>query len=101
VGEGSIGFFYKGMGWETGDASGGWGGFGGSPAAVGFGDGAGNAEVLQGSMANGIAAAVQNRHIWFDQNLTPVPHVPDGGTTAGMLGLALGGLAMLRRRLSI
>src|SRR5262245_35208802 len=42
AGEGAIGFFYKGMQWETGDASGGSGGFGGTPAAVGFGDGAGN-----------------------------------------------------------
>jgi hypothetical protein len=49
AGEGAIGFFYKTMQWETGDASGGSGGFGGTPAAVGFGDGAGNGEVLAGS----------------------------------------------------
>jgi hypothetical protein len=66
AGEGQIGFFYKGMQWETGDASGGSGGFGGTPGAVGFGDGAGNGEVLQGSTANGIAASVANHHIWFD-----------------------------------
>jgi len=54
------------MQWETGDASGGSGGFGGTPGAVGFGDGAGNGEVLQGSTANGIAASVANHHIWFD-----------------------------------
>ena len=39
VGEGQIGFYWNTMGWETGDASGGSGGFGGTPAAVGFGDG--------------------------------------------------------------
>ena len=66
AGEGQIGFFYKGMGWETGDASGGSGGFGGTPGAVGFGDGAGNGQVLAGSTQNGIAAAVANHHIWFN-----------------------------------
>lgn len=98
VGEGAIGFFYRGMGWETGDASGGIGGFGGTPGAVGFGDGLGNGEVLQGSTADGIAAAVSRHHIWFDPNLVPIP-APDSGTTLGLLGLALGGLAILRRRL--
>lgn len=71
-GEGSIGFFYKTMQWETGDASGGSGGFGGTPAAVGFGDGAGNGEVLAGSIQNGISGVVNDHHIWFNQNLIPV-----------------------------
>jgi hypothetical protein len=38
VGEGSIGFFYKTMGWEQTDTS--------QVAATGFGDGLGNGEVL-------------------------------------------------------
>ena len=49
--EGQIGFFWTTMQWETGDASGGSNGFGGDPAAVGFGDGLGNGQVLQGSTA--------------------------------------------------
>ena len=73
AGEGTIGFFYKGMQWETGDASGGTGGFGGTPAAVGFGDGASNGEVLQGSIQNGISGVVNDHHIWFDVNLQPIP----------------------------
>ena len=68
-GEGRIGFFYKNMQWETGDASGGSGGFGGTPAAVGFGDGQSNGEVLQGSTQTGISRVVSNHHIWFDQHL--------------------------------
>jgi len=75
-GEGAIGFFWKGMQWETGDASGGSNGFGGTPGAVGFGDGASNGEILQGSIQNGIAAVVQNHQIWFDPNLQPIPPIP-------------------------
>ena len=56
------------MQWETGDASGGSGGFGGTPAAVGFGDGAGNGQVLQGSTADGIASIVNDEEIWFNVN---------------------------------
>jgi hypothetical protein len=98
AGEGAIGFFYKGMQWETGDASGGSGGFGGTPAAVGFGDGLSNGEVLQGSIQNGIAAVVNDEHLWFDPNLEPVSGTLEPtpepmtlvlfGTTAAGLGLA-------------
>lgn len=93
AGEGRIGFFYKTMQWETGDASGGNLGFGGKPAAVGFGDGISNGEVLEGSIQAGISQAVSNHHIWFDQPASPVP-LPAavwlfGSGLASLLGLTL------------
>lgn len=103
-GEGQIGFFYTTMQWETGDASGGNGGFGGTPAAVGFGDGAGNGQVLQGSTQNGISSVVNDEHIWFDLSATGVPitpppptATPEPGTWTMMTG-ALFGMACLHRR---
>ncbi|MGZ6290865.1 MAG: hypothetical protein ACXWMK_01585 [Syntrophales bacterium] len=56
------------MQWETGDASGGSGGFGGTPAAVGFGDGLTNVQILEGSIQNGVSGIVNNEKLWF--NLT-------------------------------
>jgi PEP-CTERM motif len=104
-GEGSIGFFYKTMQWETGDASGGTGGFGGTPAAVGFGNGAGDGQVLQGSLASGISSAVNNHHAWFNlSGGVPVP-VPPGPTPvpepASLLLLGSGAalLLALKRRM--
>ncbi|MEO6659336.1 MAG: nidogen-like domain-containing protein [Burkholderiaceae bacterium] len=92
VGEGSIGFFYKSMPWEHTDTS--------TTAAVGFGDGAGNSEVLAGSNTTGLNQVVQDHYIWFDQNLAPVPPVnavPEPGTYALMLA-GLGVLGMVARR---
>lgn len=101
VGEGSIGFFYKTMQWETGDASGGTGGFGGSEAAVGFGDGQSNGKVIQGSLEPGISSALNNHHIWFDPNLAPIPP-PDAAvpepTTMLLVGSGLVTLAARVRR---
>jgi len=99
AGEGQIGFFWNTMQWETGDASGGSGGLGGTPAAVGFGDGQSNGFILQGSTANGISGIVNDHFIWFNLSASgtpiavppPVSAVPEPETYA----LMFGGLAML------
>lgn len=57
-GEGQIGFFYTTMGWESTDTS--------QVSAIGFGDGNGNGQVLQGSLEAGTATLVQNKYIWFN-----------------------------------
>jgi hypothetical protein len=103
AGEGAIGFFWKTMQWETGDASGGSGGFGGTPAAVGFGDGGGNGEILQGSTENGISGVVNNHKIWFDPNLAPIgpgpgpTPAPEPGSLV-LLAIGLFGLIAARRK---
>lgn len=102
AGEGAIGFFYGTMQWEVGGASGGTDGLCAgtsfqagtcTPAAVGFGDGLGNAQILQGSINPGIAGVVNDKYIWFDlQNGTPVPvsNSPEPGSVlllaTGILG---------------
>jgi hypothetical protein len=84
TGEGSIGFFYGSMGWEVTDTS--------QVAAVGFGNGLGDAEVIAGSAQAGMAAVVNNHYVWFDPSLRVVP--PTGGVPEPG-SMALAGLALL------
>jgi hypothetical protein len=97
AGQGQIGFYYGTMQWETGDASGGSGGFGGTPAAVGFGDGSGNGQVLQGSIQNGISGVVNDEYIWFDLSSTGVPVTPPPSSAPepASVGVVLLGVGML------
>jgi hypothetical protein len=87
AGEGQVGFFYTGMEWDSTDTS--------TVAAIGFGDGAGNSVVLEGSTLPGTAALTQNTHIWFDlSNGVPVTP-PTGVPEAGSISLVLAGVGIL------
>jgi len=97
AGEGQIGFFYGDMNWETGSASGGSGGFGGTPAAVGFGDGQSNGFILAGSTQNGISHVVNDSYIWFNvsDSGTPIPVPPTTVPEPGSMALLLAGLGVV------
>ncbi|HSH29079.1 MAG TPA: nidogen-like domain-containing protein [Thiohalobacter sp.] len=107
--EGQIGFFFKTVDWETGDASGGSGGFGGTEATVGFGDGlaaVNTGEIsLAGSQQPGISNVVENNHYWFllgeggTPEQPPVEAVPAPATLA-LMGIAALGMGAARRRRS-
>jgi hypothetical protein len=99
-----------GMTWETGDASGGSGGFGGTPATAGFDKGDSvNFYTIPGSEAAGIAAALMNGSNvgvageWIFQidqeEIIPPPNgaVPEP-MTLGLLVTGLAGLVVRRMR---
>jgi len=106
--EGRIGFFYKAVQWETGDASGGSGGFGGTPASAGFGDGLAAANAgeisIPGSRQDGISQVLTNNHYWFQLGESGVPTqdegtIPEPGTVLLFTsGLALLALSRIRRK---
>lgn len=98
-------FHYDSVQWETGDASGGTGGVGGSSARSGFSNGTGNpgsSFELPGSTTPGPNALITNslnsdvpgRYIFNARNGTIiVPEVPEPGTFVLLgLGAVLGGL---------
>lgn len=101
AGEGQIGFFYTTMQWDSTDTS--------TVAAIGFGDGAGNSQVLQGSVQPGTAALVQDHYVWFTLNggtvtpvtptgpTTPPTATPEPGSTS-LIVAGLGGLLFFGRR---
>ena len=92
TGEGVIGFFYETMGWAATQTN--------TVAAAGFGDGAGNGEVLEGSLAQNLNQVLQNKYIWFDANLDVVVDpgvVPEPGLLS-LIGLGVLGAGLVSRR---
>lgn len=88
-GEGVIGFFYGAMQWEVAATS--------QTAAVGFGDGLGNAVALEGSNLPALNTVLADRQIWFDRSLVAVPG-PIAGAGLPVLVVVAAGIWLRRRR---
>jgi hypothetical protein len=107
-------FNYDRIEWETGDASGGVGGLGGSSARAGWSDGAAASFELDGSAVNGalldtnqtgglihhsLNSSVEGRYVFRVRTGNVLAAaVPEGGTTLGLTAIALAGLIAFERR---
>jgi hypothetical protein len=111
VGDFDFEFNYDSIQWETGDASDGFGGMGGDSARAGWSNGTDTSYEIAGSAVNGTFLDNSNsplnningngRQVFQVRNggVTPQPpSVPDGGSSIASLGLALGALALARRK---
>nr|WP_310259930.1 nidogen-like domain-containing protein [Roseateles saccharophilus] len=114
AGDFDIYFNYNQIQWETGDASGGAGGFGGTSASVGYARGngvAGTYAQLNGSLVNGalldggVNSLVRNtndgvtgQYKFSVRNGTVVTHELPEPTSLALVGLGLAAAAGLRRR---
>lgn len=111
-------FNYDQIQWETGDASSGVNGLGGNSARAGFSNGTTTSYELAGSAVNGafldsngttgliynsINSNVAGRYVFEVRNgvITNPPGtgVPDSGSTLALLGMVLGAIAIIRRRI--
>jgi Nidogen-like len=108
VGDFDIEFNYDRILWETGSASGGTNGFGGSSARVGYSNGAGNFLELPGSGVNGaflnggpnqlitqqLNSGVDGRFIFSARNggvsAAPDPTIPTPALIPGIVGMGMG-----------
>lgn len=106
-----IEFNYDQILWETGDASDGSGGFGGTSAAVGYSNGSDTYFQLPGSLVNGalinggpdglvghsLNSDVLGRYDFQVRGGEVISGLPEPATF-GLLGLSLAGLALVRRK---
>ena len=118
AGDFDIYFNYDKITWETGDASGGTGGLGGSSARVGYSNGTGapgSFFELGGSGVNGafldtgpagtslirneINTGIDGSYLFTVRSGIVTGRVPDHGSVVMMLGLALAGLVAMKRRI--